>query len=87
MMPVEPDEGETVEVLLIPEGIFSRLELRERRSHLHDHGIRTRLEYFSASESTHAHYRLTLVGPAHEMSWAALSFSFFDDRGFLGRHV
>lgn len=85
--PVEPDEGETREVLLIPEGIFTRDELRERREHLFGHGVRSRLEYFDEHPGG-PYYRLTLIGLAHEMSWASLSFSFFDDCcEFLGRYV
>ncbi len=77
-------DGELKEELALPADIFDRSGLKESRASCYQRGIRSRLVFHKETEDRHAYYKLTLVGPAHEMSFATMMFSFFDDSEFLG---
>lgn len=74
-------KGELKEELVLPESIFSSEDIKDRRASCYQRGIRSRLVYFPETDTRHGYYKLTLVGPAHEMSFATLMFSFFDNSG------
>ena len=76
---MEVRDGELKEELVLPEETFERDDIRQRRVSLYQRGVRSRLVHFPETENRHGYYKLTLVGPAHEMQFAVLMFSFFDN--------
>ncbi len=80
-----PKEGELVEELILPAGLFKQDDIKSRRASCFQRRVRSRLVSFPETDNHHAYYKLTLIGPAHEMAFATMLFSFFDDREFLLR--
>lgn len=79
MMP--PRKGELREELVLPESIFSAEDIKSRRESCYQRGVRSRLVHYPETDDRHGYYKLTLIGPAHEMKFATLMFSFFDNSG------
>jgi hypothetical protein len=75
-------DGELKEELVLPTEIFSREQIKSRRASCYQRGVRSRLVFHKEDDHHYAYYHLTLVGLAHEMQFAIMMFSFFDDSEF-----
>ena len=79
---MEVRNGELKQELVLPEQIFTREEIKSRRASCFQRGVRSRVVFHAEDDDHFGYYDLTIVGPAHEMQFASMMFSFFDDTEF-----
>lgn len=72
-------DGELKEEIVLPLSIFKEDDIKKRRASCYQRDIRSQLVFFKETPTRHAYYKLTLIGPAHEMPFAILLFDFFDE--------